>query len=105
MRAAAPIDCETAVRRLWDFLDGRLPTIAREEVEAHLATCTRCPPHFDFARGMQGALAASARPAATNGADEDAVAALRARVRSALRRQALDDGSDRTSEGGDRGVS
>ena len=77
----APIDCHTAVQRLWDYLDGRLPQMARDEVEAHLAVCALCPPHFAFARTMQRALAASAPPPAT--ADE--AARLRERVRRALR--------------------
>lgn len=74
-----PIDCETAVRRLWDFLDGRLPARSREEVETHLATCELCPPHFEFARSMQRALAASA-PLPTDGEETR----LRERVRAAL---------------------
>lgn len=85
--AAGPIDCETAVRRLWDYLDGRLPARAHDEVEAHLAVCAVCPPHFAFARAIRGTLAASAPPAVD--ADE---ARLRERVRRALRRHAADDG-------------
>jgi anti-sigma factor (TIGR02949 family) len=81
----APIDCEVAVRRLWDYLDGRLPEIARAEVEAHLESCAHCPPHFDFARTMQRALAASA-PSAPDSAED----LLRERVRAALRRLADD---------------
>jgi anti-sigma factor RsiW len=76
----AAIDCQTAVRRLWDFLDGRLPAQSRDEVEAHLATCVLCPPHFVFARSMQRALAES-EPAL---AEEQP---LTERVRAALRRQ------------------
>ncbi|HKH91459.1 MAG TPA: zf-HC2 domain-containing protein [Gemmatimonadaceae bacterium] len=83
----ASIDCETAVRRLWDFLDGRLTDIARTEVEEHLATCVLCPPHFDFARTMRGALAASAPP----DVPDDDEARLRERVRSALRSLRTDD--------------
>jgi anti-sigma factor RsiW len=84
-----PIDCETAVMRLWDFLDGRLPSIARAEVEAHLATCALCPPHFAFARSMQRALANSTL---VPGDDEDA--RLVERVRNALRgRQGIGNGS------------
>lgn len=77
---AAPIDCETAVRRLWDYLDGRLPALRADEVEAHLATCERCPPHFAFASRMRHALAASTP--APDSADEDR---LRRRVQAALR--------------------
>jgi anti-sigma factor (TIGR02949 family) len=83
----ASIDCETAVRRLWDFLDGRLPDIARAEVEEHLSTCELCPPHFDFARTMHDALAASA----PRQMPDDEEARLRERVRSALRALRTDD--------------
>lgn len=76
-----PIDCETAVRRLWDYLDGRLPAMSRSEVEAHLKSCELCPPHFVFASEMQKALAASS-PSLSIG-DE---ARLRLRVRGALER-------------------
>jgi len=82
----AHIDCETTIRRLWDYLDGRLPEMARAEVEEHLATCAYCPPHFVFARTMQGALAASAPPATDSEEDR-----LRERVRAALRRLAEDE--------------
>jgi anti-sigma factor RsiW len=68
------------VRRLWDYIDGRLATMARGEVDAHLATCERCPPHFAFARTMRSALASIA-PAAAGAEDE---ARLRERVRVAL---------------------
>jgi anti-sigma factor RsiW len=77
--APAPIRCETAVRRLWDYLDGGLTAPAHGEVEAHLATCAECPPHFAFAARTLDALAA-ARPAVP-APDEDA--ALRARVQTA----------------------
>jgi anti-sigma factor (TIGR02949 family) len=76
----APIDCEHAVRRLWDYVDGRLPSMARDEVEAHLETCAACLRRFDFAHEMRDALAASAPPLP----EGDAVAALRERVRKAL---------------------
>ena len=85
----APIDCVTAVRRLWDFLDGRLATMAREEVELHLATCELCPPHFAFARRTLAGLAASTPPALP----DDEEARLRDRVRSALRRVESDESS------------
>lgn len=98
---AAPIDCETAVRRLWDYLDGRLPRSANHEVEAHLTACEVCPPHFAFARSMQGALAASAGPPAEN----EAEARLRERVLLALRRQTVDDRTRDRGGAGGHGVS
>lgn len=90
----APIDCDTAVRRLWDYIDGRLPDIARDEVEAHLATCQRCPPHFAFAHKMRGALAAAGTPSVP-AAEETG---LRERVRGALR-QVAENAGDATDEG------
>ncbi len=84
----APIDCKTAVMRLWDYLDGRLPDMAREDVESHLATCALCPPHFAFASEMRRALASSAPQRLPAGEE----AGLRERVRSALAQ--LDDRDD-----------
>lgn len=83
-RVPARIDCETAVRRLWDYLDNRLPAASYAEVEAHIATCLLCPPHFTFAQSMQRALAESAPEQTT---DEQVVLAdrLRERVCRALR--------------------
>lgn len=81
-----PVDCETAVRRLWDYLDGRLPAFDQRELEAHLAVCEQCPPHFAFARSMQRALAASPWP----GILPDDEARLRERIRRALRQVAAD---------------
>ena len=86
----SPIDCATAVRRLWDYLDGRLSAPAHDEVEAHLATCAKCPPHFEFAERMKRSLAAAAVPAISR---EDE-ARLRGRVRSALLRLTTDAGQD-----------
>lgn len=94
VRPAAPIDCETAVRRLWDYLDGRLPAAAHDEVEAHLAGCLVCPPHFAFARAIQQALAAFGAPVVD--AEE---ARLRERVRGALRRHAAAAGTWEDGEG------
>lgn len=74
-----PVDCESVVRRLWDYLDGRLTAMTHDEVEAHLASCERCPPHFTFASDMRKALAASPVPVSS---DEES--RLRARVRNAL---------------------
>jgi anti-sigma factor RsiW len=75
------IECETTVRRLWDYLDARVSSMARDDVEAHLASCELCAPHFVFASEMRSALAASL-PASSS--EEESK--LRYRVRSALRR-------------------
>jgi anti-sigma factor RsiW len=74
-----PHDCETIVRRLWDYLDGRLPHVQHTEVEAHLAACAHCPPHFAFAERLRASIGA----AVPEVSDDDA-SRLRARVRRAL---------------------
>ena len=74
----SPIDCETAVRRLWDYVDGELDAGRATEVERHLAVCRRCAPHFAFARTLVAAVETAERA----GTPPDA---LRARVLAALR--------------------
>ena len=91
----APIDCETAVRRLWDYLDNRLPEWSHAEVEAHLATCLACPQHFVFAQTMRTALAASSREQEAERGD-DGDRRLRERIRRALR---ADGGQDDDASG------
>jgi anti-sigma factor RsiW len=46
----ARIDCETAARALYDYLDGRLAPPSMTEVHGHIETCRNCASHFDFAR-------------------------------------------------------
>ena len=48
----ALIDCETAVRALYDYLDGRLAEATTSAVQGHLATCRGCASHFTFARRL-----------------------------------------------------
>ena len=85
------IDCLTAVRRLWDYLDGRLSVVTHDEVEVHLAICDKCPPHFLFAERMKASLADTAA-AEISSEDE---ARLRDRVRGALTRFALENDSEK----------
>jgi anti-sigma factor RsiW len=70
-------DCEDTVRRLWPYLDGRLPDREHAQVAAHLAVCRACASHFDFARDFLAAL----RAARTEATVDDA---LRQRVLAAL---------------------
>jgi anti-sigma factor (TIGR02949 family) len=70
-------ECEEIVRRLWPYIDGRLPDSERERVTSHLEGCVACASHFDFAAAFLEAVHA-ARPAERE--DED----LRIRVLSAL---------------------
>ncbi len=46
----ALIDCETAARALYDYLDGRLPTATMGAVHHHIEICRACAGHFAFAR-------------------------------------------------------
>lgn len=74
----ALIDCETAVRALYDYLDGRLPTATMRTVHGHIETCKVCAGHFAFARRVLD-LVPSALPL---GGESHA---LRARIVSSLK--------------------
>ena len=50
------IDCQTAVRQLWDYLDGELDDARMVEVRQHLLTCKSCLPHAEFGRRFIQAL-------------------------------------------------
>ena len=51
-----PIDCSTAVSRLWDYLDEELDEQRLQEVQRHLDECASCLPHADFGRRFLEAL-------------------------------------------------
>jgi anti-sigma factor RsiW len=74
-------ECEAIVRRLWPYVDDRLPDSERERVTRHIEHCADCLSHFDFARAFLDAVHA-ARPAER---DDDA---LLTRVLAALDDQA-----------------
>jgi anti-sigma factor (TIGR02949 family) len=78
-KTPATIDCEHAVRQLWDYLDGRLPDEAREEVAAHLASCDPCTSHFNFERSFLESVRTLRRGDAE-------FSSLRERVRAAVRK-------------------
>ena len=44
--------CESVVRQLWPYLDGKVEEVARERIVAHLVSCERCSSHMDFARAF-----------------------------------------------------
>lgn len=83
VRDEVPVfDCEQTVRRLWDYLDGELAAVDLAGVDAHLAACSKCPPHFEFERRF---LAVVRDVRFTVSAPEsDTIGALRARVVSML---------------------
>lgn len=78
MTTPRPIDCDTAVRRLWDYLDEELDAERFAEVEAHVATCHDCASHVAFSRTFLQAVATHWQTSAS--ADE-----LRARVVTSLK--------------------
>ena len=75
-------ECEAIVRRLWPYVDDKLPDSDRDRVTRHLEECADCLSHFDFARAFLDAVHAARSPATE---DE----ALRARVIAALSDQGL----------------
>ena len=69
--------CDEVVARLWPYLDGALPDAERARVATHLAGCSACTSHFDFAQAFLEAVQKTA------GSAEDHPA-LRTRVLDAL---------------------
>ena len=47
------IDCRQAVRQMWEYLEQALEPKPREELEAHLDTCTRCCGELEFNRHLR----------------------------------------------------
>lgn len=71
------IDCNTTVRRLWDYLDNELDATRLAEVDAHIEHCAACTEHFEFAKHFLSAVH-DLWP------DVSEPAALQARVRARL---------------------
>jgi len=57
--AVPDIDCLTAIRQLWDYLDQELTPDREAMVRQHLQKCARCLPHHDFARHFLDAVHAT----------------------------------------------
>ena len=56
MTDIATIDCEEALRRLIEALDGELPVESRQEFDRHLARCRSCFSRFEFERRLKAQL-------------------------------------------------
>ncbi len=76
------LDCETAVRALWAYLDGAMSDPDTRALERHLARCESCRAHADFEARLVDELVRMRR----THSDPDR---LRARVVSALREAGL----------------
>lgn len=50
------IDCEEALRRLAEYLDGEEDGVARAELQQHLETCRSCYSRAEFERGLRSRL-------------------------------------------------
>lgn len=44
------LSCREALARLQEYVDGELPGLSHEQVEAHFEVCTRCYPHLTLER-------------------------------------------------------
>jgi len=70
-------DCDSIVRRLWPYLDGKLPDSDMAIIAEHLRGCTACRSHFDFAQAFLHAVhELGPSDLQTDGLREQVVAAL-----------------------------
>lgn len=51
------LDCATAVRQLWDYLDGNLDGVHQEAVRQHVTRCSHCFPNANFGQLVLNAVA------------------------------------------------
>ena len=51
------IDCSTAVRRLWEYLEQELTPADRATIEEHLDFCRRCCGELEFAEELRAFMA------------------------------------------------
>lgn len=42
------VDCQHVMKRLWEYLDGELPSEDVTALREHLAVCARCYPQYRF---------------------------------------------------------
>jgi anti-sigma factor (TIGR02949 family) len=52
MTATTTVDCEAAMRRLWEYLDGTLPPPDLAAIRAHVDECDACRGHVEFERWL-----------------------------------------------------
>ena len=75
----APVDCQTVVRALWDYLDRQLDESQMAAIDAHLKECANCRAHSVFEQRLVDEIRAA------RGQNQDA-AELRVRVLETIRR-------------------
>ncbi|MEP7346817.1 MAG: zf-HC2 domain-containing protein [Gemmatimonadaceae bacterium] len=59
LNEARDIDCHSALKQMWDYLDFELTDERMAEVRKHLVLCQHCLQHADFARRFLDALQAT----------------------------------------------
>ena len=73
------VDCQGALRQLWDYLDGELTDERMRAVRAHLEKCKGCYPHLEFEKSFLDAVASTKnRACASQMLKERVLAALKA---------------------------
>ncbi len=77
---SAIMDCGTAVRMLWDYLDGNLGAREVAAIHAHVNRCSHCFSHADFGQVVIDAVAQ-----VRQSQEFDAPTGLRERVIARLR--------------------
>jgi anti-sigma factor RsiW len=53
MSDVPPINCEEALRRLFDYIDAELAGEPRREMEQHLARCRSCFSRLEFEKRLK----------------------------------------------------
>ena len=54
---ASQIECEEAIRKLLEYLDGELDEVDRSRMERHLETCRGCFTRAEFERRLRARVA------------------------------------------------
>jgi mycothiol system anti-sigma-R factor len=75
--ASGPVDCGSALRELYRYLDGEITVERRESIRVHIEECGPCLEAFDFEADLRQLVARTCRCEAPD--------TLRARVAQALR--------------------
>ena len=77
-------DCDDAVHRLYEFLDGELDDSRREHIQRHLDECLPCLEAFDFEAELRQVIATRCR--------DQVPESLRLRIAEAIHLESRRDG-------------
>jgi anti-sigma factor (TIGR02949 family) len=62
MTRTTTLDCESAMRRLWEYLDSALPEPDLAAIRTHVEACASCREHMEFERWLLAAVRAARTP-------------------------------------------